>query len=117
MYVTSTSLSYIFLGMFLIALAFFLYFKSLVVKTNSQSSSRKRIVGNMHNPEEWRHKNSNMSNLAGFWGVLSLILFIYLKFFYAAGLINMSYLIIYLAIEVISVIFFGIRRKSPQEQK
>lgn len=117
MNVTSTSLSHIFLAMFLIALVFFLYFKSLVVKTSPENQARKKIIGNMHDPEEWRKRNSNMANLSAFWGILSLIIFIYLKFFYGARLLSLNFLLIYLAVEVVSIIFFGIRKKASQKTR
>ncbi|KYH30337.1 hypothetical protein [Clostridium colicanis] len=117
MYVTSISLSYIFLGMFLIASALFLYFKSLVVKPLKKSPCKKEIIENMHSVKECRHKNSNMANLYGFWGILSLIIFIYLKFFYSFGFIRMNYLIVYLVLEIISIIFYKIKVKNPHKEK
>lgn len=115
MYFTSSSLSYVFLGMTLIAAAFFLYFKSLVIKTSSEGNSRDKIMGNMKNSEEWRFRNSNMANLSGVWAIISLIVFIYLKFFYTKGLINMLYFFIYVAVEVISIIAVGSRSKKIEK--
>lgn len=112
MYFTSSSLSYVFLGMALIAAAFFLYFKSLVIKTSSEGESRDKIIGKMKNPEEWRFRNLNMANLSGVWTIISLIVFVYLKFFYARGLVNMIYFFIYVAVEVISIIAVGSRSKK-----
>ena len=117
MYVTSISLSYIFLGMFLIASALFLYFKSLVIKTLKKSPSREEIIENMRNVKECRHRNSNIANLYGFWGILSLIIFIYFKFFYSFGLIRMNYVIIYLIIEIISIVFYEIKVRNLHKEK
>jgi len=114
-YFSSSSLSYIFLSMSLIAFAFFLYFKSLIIKTTPNSRTRDKIIGTMKDPDTWRYKNSMMANLSVFWAIVSLGVFIYLKFFYKAGLISMIYFFIYLAIEVISVAYFSSIKKLTKK--
>lgn len=115
MYFTSSSLSYIFLSMSLIGFAFFLYFKSLVIKTTPNNSNRDKIIGTMKDPDTWRYKNSMMANLSIFWAIVSLGVFVYLKFFYKLGLISMIYFFIYLAGEVISIAYFSSIRKLPKK--
>lgn len=112
MYFTSYSLAYVFLAMSLIAAVFFLYFKSLVIKTSENNKAKDAVIGNMKNPEQWRQNNSTLGNLSLFWSILSLIVFIYLKFFYRAGLVNIIYPLIYFSLEVITIIFFGAARSK-----
>ncbi|MCM8711322.1 hypothetical protein M2651_09790 [Clostridium sp. SYSU_GA19001] len=112
MTMTSHSLSYLFLGVTVISFIFFFYFKVLVSNTSEKSSKKEKIIGNMKNPSEWRSKNNRMSYVFLFWFLASLIIFIYLKFFYGLGLISGIYVIAYLALIVISAFVAGIRRKS-----
>ncbi|MCY6370863.1 hypothetical protein [Clostridium ganghwense] len=115
MNITSFSLSYLFLGACLISLVFFLYFKTLIVKTEPNNKSREKIVGTMKDPDSWRAKNNMMSYISAFWTVLSLILFIYFKFYYKSGLINVIYFFAYIAVIVLSVVFLGARKKSKSK--
>ena len=112
MFLTSISLSYFFLGITLIALGFLFYFKVLVIKTDPEKSSRKNIIGKMKDPDSWRARNNKMAYVSLFWAIISLAIFIYLKFFFTAGLISIIYLIAYIALVVISTSLFGVRRKS-----
>lgn len=112
MEITSFSLSYLFLGIFFISLIFFIYFKVLVVKTEPDSKSNKKIIGTMKNPDIWRDKNNKMSYVSALWTVLSLILFIYFKFFYKAGLVNIIYFFVYIAVIILSVVLFGVKNNN-----
>ena len=112
MLITSISLSYFFLGVFIIAIGFSLYFKALVINTSPDSKKREKILGDMKDPISWRDRNNKMAYLAMFWSAISLILFIYLKFFYNANLISIIYLFVYLALIAVSTILFGGRRKA-----
>lgn len=105
MYMTSSSLAYVFLGITILAFAFSLYFKTLVIRTKPNSYSRDKIIGNMKNPDAWRISNSRMGNFSLFWAILSLIVFIYLRFYYGIGLVNSVYVFGYLAVAIISAIF------------
>lgn len=111
MYITSISISYVFLGVTLISVAFAVYFKTLVIKTSPNKNTREKILGNMKDPITWRHKNNIASYVALFWTILSLCLFIYFKFFYVASLISIYYLYIYAALIVISLFYFISRKK------
>lgn len=117
MYMTSSSLSYIFLGVTIISLAFFLYYKSLVIKTNSDSYTRNKIIGNMKNPEQWRASNSRMGNFSLFWGIAALAVFIYLRFFYGTGLVNSLYVFGFIAAAIVSALFVLSSFKSRKESK
>lgn len=117
MYMTSSSLAYVFLGISLIALVFFIYFKSLVIKTKPDSTARDKIIGNMKNPDQWRASNSRLAIFSLFWSVTSLIVFIYLRFYYGIGLVNSLYMFAYIAVAVVSAIFILNSLKSRKESK
>jgi hypothetical protein len=112
MLVSSISLSYVFFGVGAIALIFFLYFKVLVVKSSPNSSSRESILGDMKDPDGWRNSNNKMGYLFLFWAILSIGVFIYLKFFYEATLISIIIPFIYVGLVAVSASFFGSRRKN-----
>lgn len=112
MLVTSISLSYAFFGVGVIALICFVYFKLLVVKTSPEKTSRKSIIGEMKDPDTWRDRNNKMSYLSLFWALLSIGIFIYLKFFYPSGLISIVIPFVYLALIAVSASFFSSRKKN-----
>ena len=112
MYITSISLSYAFLGAAIIACCFFIYFKTLIIKTGDIKESKDEILGNMKEPEAWRNKNNKMSYLSLFWTVISLILFIYLKFFYTVSLVSILYIFAYLALIVITTALIGMKNTA-----
>lgn len=112
MYITSLSLSYVLLGTTVIACCFFLYFKTLVVKTSGTKESKDKILGKMKEPDLWRNKNNKMSYISLFWTVISLFLFIYLKFFQGAGLVPIIYLYAYIALIVLSMALIRVKNKS-----
>lgn len=114
MYITSISLSYVFLSICVISLIFFLYFKIIVVKTTSNKPKRDKIIGKMKNPELWRTQNNRISLISLLWSLISLAAFIYLKFFYKAGLISIIYLLAFIAVIVVSNIIFLINRKTAK---
>lgn len=117
MYMTSSSLAYIFLGVAIISLAFFLYYKSLVIRTNPDSYTRDKIIGNMKNPDQWRTSNSRMGNFSLFWGIAALAVFVYLRFFYGTGLVNSLYVFGFIAVAIVSAIFVLRSFKSRKESK
>jgi hypothetical protein len=100
------SASYLFLGISMIALLFFLYYKFLVVNTGDESKRRDKIIGFMKDPDHWRERNNKMSYVSLFWTIISISVFIYLKFFHTAGLISIIYVFIYSAVIVLSVSLF-----------
>ncbi|MFL0252277.1 hypothetical protein ACJDT4_17830 [Clostridium neuense] len=114
MNVTTISLSYWFLGIALIGIAFSIYFKSLVAKTSPGSKSRDKILGNMKDPMSWRQKNNMLSYISIFWTVISLILFIYLKFLSTAGLLPVYYMFVYVALIALSLLFVNVKGKSAE---
>lgn len=113
MLVTSISLSYIFFGLGAIALIFFLYFKLLVIKSSPHSSSRESIIGEMKDPDGWRDRNNKMSYLSLFWTILSIGIFIYLKFYYSTGLISIIIPFIYIGLIAVSASFFSNKVRNP----
>ena len=104
--ITSMSLSYIFLGISIISFMFFFYYKYLVVNTGDNSKRRDKIIGSMKDPEDWRGRNNKMAYVSLFWTIISIIVFIYLKFFFQSGLISIIYVFVYLVAVVLSVSLF-----------
>jgi hypothetical protein len=104
---TSIFISYAFLGISLICLFCFFYFKTLIIKTKPDSNSKDKIIGEMHNPEQWRTRNNNLSYVTLFWAILSAGIFIYLKYFYAQGVVSLAILFGYIGAIVISAFIFG----------
>jgi magnesium-transporting ATPase (P-type) len=85
---------------------FFFYYKYLVVNTGDKSKRRDKIIGSMKDPEDWRGRNNKMAYVSLFWTIISIIVFIYLKFFYQSGLISIIYVFVYLVAVVLSVSLF-----------
>lgn len=112
MNMTSSSLSYLFLVIAAFCLLFLFYFKILVMNTAEQSKRKDKIIGNMKDPDAWRNRNNKMSYVFLFWTIVSFLVFVYLKYFFGLGLISAIYVIAYLAVMVISISFFGMKRKS-----
>lgn len=100
------SSSYLFLGISIIALLFFLYYKFLVINTGDTSKRRDKIIGSMKDPEHWRQRNNIMAYVSLFWTIISIAIFIYLKFFHTAGLVSIIYVFIYSAVIVLSISVF-----------
>jgi hypothetical protein len=112
MLVTSISLSYAFFGVGIMALISFVYFKLLVVKTSPNNASRNSIIGEMKDPDSWRDKNNKMSYLSLFWAILSIGIFIYLKYFYPSGLISIIIPFVYVALIAVSASFFSSKKRN-----
>jgi polyferredoxin len=112
MNMNSTSLSYLFLAIAVIDLAFVIYFKVLVMNTSENNSHRNKIIGNMKDPADWRSRNNRMSYIFLFWTLASFGVFVYLKYFYGIGLVSLLLVIGFLALMVLSIALFGIRRKT-----
>jgi hypothetical protein len=53
-----------------------------------------------------------MSYIFLFWCIASFAVFVYLKYFFGTGLVSAIYVIGFLAVMVISIALFGIRRKT-----
>ncbi len=106
MNLTSMSLSYMFIGVSIVAFIFFLYYKYLVINTGTESKKRGKIIGSMKDPDHWRARNNKMAFISLFWAIISIIAFIYLKFFNQSGLISIIYVFIYAALIVISIAVF-----------
>lgn len=112
MNVTSISLSYFFLGLCLILLSFFAYFKVLTSNASLPNGNRDKIIGNMKDPKTWLKRNNRMAYTCLFWAIISLGLFIYLKFFVMPTLINIFYLAVYALIIVISILVAGMKKSE-----
>lgn len=107
MYLTSISLSYLFLGVAIATIAAYLYFKLLVIKSNPQNENREKIIGNMKDAITWRERNKRMSLVCLFWSIVSIIAFVVLKFLYPATLISLTFLVIYVVVILLSIVFFS----------
>jgi hypothetical protein len=112
MNITSSSLSYLFIIIAAVFFIFFSYFKILVSNTSEGNIKRDKIVGKMKDPYTWRERNNRMSYVFLFWSVVSLGLFIYFKYFAGLGLVSLIYVLIYLALIIISIAIAGVKRKS-----
>lgn len=112
MYISSISLSYLFFAICAITFIVFLYFKFLVMNTSDKSSKRTKIIGNMKNPDKWRKDNNKMAFISLFWSIISLGVFVYLKFFFGIKLVSIIYPFAYLAMVVAILLFFIMRRKT-----
>lgn len=112
MLITSISFSYFFLILSMTSLIFFVYYKVILIKSNGNSDSSKKIIGNMKNPKKWRGNNEVNSYISLFFTILSLSIFIYLKFFMAPKLISILFLFAYICIIAISVSWSSIRKKA-----
>lgn len=110
MQITSISMSYFFLIVGVLSLIFFIYFKFIVIKTSAHSDNRKKIIGNMKDPDSWRNSNNKMSYVSLFWAIISIGAFIYLKFFISATLISIFIPFVYLAAIIISSFIFSSRK-------
>ena len=106
MNIPSISLSYFFIGISIVAFIFFFYFKYVVTNTDADSKKRDKIIGSMKDPDHWRARNNIMSFISLFWAIISLIAFIYLKFFFNSGLVSIIYVFVYLALIAISAFIF-----------
>lgn len=104
--ITRISLSYVFFAISIIELIFFLYYKFLVINTGEKSKRRSKIIGSMKDPEHWRHRNNIMAFVSLFWAIISIIAFIYLKFFSKSGLISIIYVFVFIALIVLSISIF-----------
>ena len=111
MNMTSSSLSYFFLVLAAFCLIFFIYFKILIINTSEHSNHRNKIIGSMKNPDVWRNNNNKMSYIFLFWTIISFTAFVYIKYFYGYGLISSIYIIAFLVIMVVSIAFWGLKRK------
>lgn len=103
---STISLSYIFLGIFILAILFYLYFKFILVKSSPKSPTRDKIIGTMKKPEVWHERNKRMSYVALFWAIISLGIFVFLKYLYKSPIIPSFTIFIYLGIIVLSSILF-----------
>ncbi|HEY8892629.1 MAG TPA: hypothetical protein VIM70_20530 [Clostridium sp.] len=106
MNITSISLSFMFFAISIVEFIFFLYYKFLVINTKDKSKRRDKIIGSMKDPDHWRQRNNIIAFISLFWSLISIITFIYLKFFYTTGLLSIVYIFIYIALIVLSISVF-----------
>ncbi len=112
MNITSISLSYVFIGIGVAALLAFVYFKIITVKTAPQSASKDKILGEMKHPDTWRNSNNTMAYVSLFWGIISVGIFIYLKYFNEPTVMPSWYLFAYAAVLAVSYGLFAIKKQS-----
>ncbi|MBV7273153.1 hypothetical protein JMF89_09945 [Clostridiaceae bacterium UIB06] len=105
MYLTSISFSYFLLGVSIACIAAYLYFRLLFTKTSPESNSRDKIIGQMKDPETWRLKNKQVSNVCMFWFIVSILIYASIKFLFSIQLIPIVYLLIYVVLMLLSFIF------------
>ncbi|WP_097027353.1 hypothetical protein [Clostridium peptidivorans] len=103
---STISLSYMFLGIFVISILFYLYFKFILIKSSPKSPDKDKIIGTMKKPEVWQERNKRMSYIALFWSIISLAIFVFLKFLYKSPLIPSYMIFIYLGVIALSSILF-----------
>lgn len=111
MYITSISLSYIFLGISLISLSLFFYFKIISLKTSFDDDISKKIIGTIKKPNLWKRRNSIMAYISLLWSIVSIVLFIYLKFFFDIQLVSILYLFTYISLICISMFLIIFEKK------
>ena len=104
--ITTISSAYIFLAIFAVEFISFLYYIFLVGNTRANSEKRSKIIGTMKDPEDWRRRNNIMAYICLFWSIVSIIAFIYLKFFSKSPLISIVYVFGFLALIVVTVSVF-----------
>lgn len=110
MNLTSISLSYYFLGIFFISAAFFTYFMLLTTKAGS-SKYEDKIIGQMKDPESWKIRNKRLTYICLLWSILSLIIFVYLKFIISPKLVSIIFVLIYIVLIIVSLLMFGVEKK------
>lgn len=66
----------------------------------------------MKDSKTWLNRNNKMAYVSLFWAIVSLGLFIYLKFFTMPTIISLLYVIGYIFLIVISVAVAGIRKQE-----
>ncbi|KGK87547.1 hypothetical protein SDC9_113315 [bioreactor metagenome] len=103
---STISLSYIFLGIFVVAILFYAYFKFVLIKSSDKSPDKDKIIGTMKKPEVWHERNKRMSYIALFWSVISLAVFVFLKYLYKSPIIPSFMIFIYLGVIVLSSVLF-----------
>ena len=117
MNITSISLSYMFFAISIVEFIVFMYYKFLVINTGAKSKNRNKIIGSMKDPEHWRRRNNITAFISLFWTFMSIIAFIYFKFFYNSGLTSIIYLFVSVALIVISVSLFLNQNKIVSTKK
>ena len=95
-----------FFAVSIIEFIFFVYYKFLVINTGAKSKRRESIIGIMKDPKHWRRRNNIIAFISLFWALISIIAFIYLKFFSTSRLLSIVYVFIYIAVIVLSVSVF-----------
>ncbi len=66
----------------------------------------------MKDPETWMNRNNRMAYVSLFWSIVSLAIFIYLKFFTMPTIISILYVIGYIFLIVISVVIAGMKKQE-----
>ncbi|MBU5484873.1 hypothetical protein KQI86_11050 [Clostridium sp. MSJ-11] len=112
MNITRISFSYFFLGVGLLSIVFYVYFKMLSIKSDPKSKDRKKVIGEMKDVALWTEKNKMMEYLSLGWAVISIALFAFFKFFYTTtGLISIIFPFVYIAMIAASVMLFMPKKK------
>ncbi len=66
----------------------------------------------MKEPRTWLNRNNRMAYVSLFWAIVSLAIFIYLKFFIMPTIISILYVIGYAFLIVISVAIAGMKKQE-----
>lgn len=112
--VSGISFSYIFLGIALISISFYLYFRLIYTESANYNSESSHIIGKMKDPENWRTKNNYMSYISLFWAIVSFSIFVALKFFFQISIISLAFLFIYIALIAVSAIYIVLKFKDKK---
>lgn len=106
MYVDSITLSYLFFIIGIVFLLFSLYFKLQFIKTSPSKNTRRKLLSKAKDPIVWREMRNLLSKLSLFWGVSSMIFFLYLNFIVYNTLTSITYLLVYCILILVSLILF-----------
>ncbi len=71
----------------------------------------------MKEPKTWLNRNNRMAYVSLFWAIVSLAVFIYLKFFIMPTIISILYVIGYAFLIVISVAIAGMKKQEKSNLK
>lgn len=106
MYVDSITLSYLFFIIGIVSLMLSLYFKLQFIKTSPSKNTRRQMLSKAKDPIVWRETRRLLSRLSLFWGVSSLVFFLYLNLIVYDSLTSITYFLVYCIIICVSLFLF-----------
>lgn len=106
MYIDSIFLSYLFFIIGIVSIIFSIYFKVQFVKTSPSKNTRRKLLSNAKDPIVWREMRKLLSKLSLFWGVSSIVFFLYLNLINYNTLTSIAYLLVYCILILLSLLLF-----------